>query len=61
MVDGETPILLSNELMKAIEKDHASFVATLKAKGVRYIRTLCDKKVGGESLQYQKSRFVLFL
>merc|ERR1712137_1184942 len=53
--NGETPILLSNELMKAIAQDNPSFVETLKSKGVRYIRTLCDKNVGGESLQYQKS------
>lgn len=57
MIDGETPILISNEIIKAIREKNADFIDAIQQKGIRYIRTLCDKNVGGESLQYQKSLY----
>mmetsp|Transcript_3758 Transcript_3758/g.11191 ORF Transcript_3758/g.11191 Transcript_3758/m.11191 type:complete len:337 (+) Transcript_3758:91-1101(+) len=43
--DGETPILLSNRVVKRLEKENAEFVQNLREKKVKYVRTL-DAETG---------------
>lgn len=53
-VGGETPILNSARLLRQIEAALPAFVEQLKAKGVRYVRTIQDRaNCGGD--KYQKS------
>jgi hypothetical protein len=53
-VDGETPLLFSNDVIKTLREINPTFIETLLQKGVRYIRRIASKYSAQDALKYQK-------
>jgi hypothetical protein len=53
-LDGETPLLFSNDVIRTLREINPSFIENLLQKGVRYIRRIASKHSSHDALKYQK-------